>query len=79
MQNGKAIHKVHVYLAVEPIDYVGICLMTEYTSYYFNKRTYLGPYAYGGIDCGFLFGFRPGFLDRGRLCMCKADWGLGTI
>ena len=37
------------------IDYVGICLATEY-NYYFNKKTYLGPYAYGGIDFGFYSG-----------------------
>jgi len=37
------------------IDYVGICITAEY-NYYFNKKTYLGPYAFGGFDFGFYSG-----------------------
>jgi hypothetical protein len=43
--------------------YAGISLMMEY-NYYFNRKTYLGVYAFGGIDAGFYTGtddlFGPG-------------------
>jgi|GEM_PF-4856282 len=37
------------------IDYVGICLATEY-NYYFDKKRYLGPYVFAGLDVGFYSG-----------------------
>jgi len=39
----------------QSVDYVGICLTTEY-NYYFNKKKYLGPFVYGGLDLGFYSG-----------------------
>jgi len=56
----------------ENIDYVGICLASEY-NYYFNKKTYLGAYAFGGVDLGFYSGtdevYGPGtpLYVQGRL------------
>jgi len=54
------------------VIYAGISLMVEY-NYYFNQKTFLGPYAFGGLDIGSYTGtdqvFGPGtpFYLQGRL------------
>jgi len=56
----------------QSIDYVGICLTTAY-NYYFDKKKYLGPYVYGGLDLGFysgsanVFGTGTPLYVQGRL------------